>query len=150
MLVLNGPPIRFERIRKHKKSSNTLETRLINAREAWQRLGKHKKYSNTLKITRTTINESFLLSRVCWKFISKGSKNGANIDAQTYQISMPKQEPKKIRNIMNIMLFPIGTIKQIHYTIVKNKVLHSERANREFIEQNIPIDDKENNISNGT
>ena len=43
------------------------------------------------------------------EFIEKGSQNGAEIDAETHQKSMPKQVSKKIRKIMEIHVFLKGS-----------------------------------------
>ena len=42
------------------------------------------------------------------EFIEKGSQNGAEIDAETHQKSMPKLVSKKIRNIMENHVFLKG------------------------------------------
>jgi hypothetical protein len=42
------------------------------------------------------------------KITSKGSQNGAKIDAKTHQKSMPKLVSKKIRKIMKFHVFPKG------------------------------------------
>ena len=75
----------------------------------------------------------------------KGYQNGAQIDAKHHQQSMPQLVPKRIGKTIKNNTFPIGEIKLVHHTIIKNLIryAHIQRERQRERERNIVYPSKQ-------